>query len=620
MEIKDNAQLQMLVQCAPFGICILDAHSFVAEMVNDKFLEIAGKPKADIIDKWYWDAFREVKELYQAVLENVARTLEPYHADEAELTLIRKGRPENIVVTFVYAPVKDESGSATKIAVWVLENTVQVNARKKVTRDNTFLEKERNRLYEVFMEAPAGICLWTGPDLVYEMVNPAYQRILAGRNLIGRPILEAVPELKGAPLIESMLDTYYHGTPFEVHELHVPIADHEGGPTIDRYFTFNYVPRRNLANQIDGVFNFVFEVTEQVIARKKVEEREKHFRHLADLVPAKISNALPSGEVTFFNQQWLDFAGMDFKEMREFGYHQMMHPEEIKDFQDGLAEAAATGTPFVSEMRFKNTQGRYIWHLNIASPILDENGKIQMWVGSTTDIQKIKEEEQRKADFVSLLSHEIKTPITSIKGYIQLMKREIGKDSFQREKISGGLERVDRLVMQLTGLVSDMLDLTRIETGHLDLNKKPVDLETLIEEVVSDFKMTSPGRDISIIQQTNFTVEVDRDKIAQVLINLISNAIKYSPAETTVKITTFQNGNGTGVSITDQGIGISKKDHKKIFERFYRVEGKEKYQFSGFGIGLYLAHSIIERHGGKLTLDSHPGKGSTFTFLLPMDR
>lgn len=96
---------------------------------------------------------------------------------------------------------------------------------KKVDEANRALEKDRDRLNEFFMKAPAGICLWTGPNLVYEMINPAYQKILARRNLLGRPILEAVPELKGAPLIDSMLDTYHNGTPFEVHELYVPIAD-----------------------------------------------------------------------------------------------------------------------------------------------------------------------------------------------------------------------------------------------------------------------------------------------------------------------------------------------------------------------------------------------------------
>lgn len=619
MEFKDNEQLRLLVACAPIGICILDAKTFVAEMLNDKFIEIAGKPKEAILNKWYWDAFAEVKDLYQSALEHVAKTLEPYHADEVEVTLIRHGKAENIFVTFIYAPVKDEHANASKIAVWVQENTRQVIERKRVDRANEILEIERNKLNEFFMKAPAGICLWTGPELTYEMVNPAYQKILAGRNLLGRPILEAVPELKGAPLIDSMLETYHHGTPFEVHELHVPISDYEGGPTTDRYFTFNYVPRRNIHNQIDGVFNFVFEVTEQVVARKKIEESELHFRHLADLVPAKISYALPSGEVTFFNQHWLDFAGMGFEDLRDFGYHQMMHPDEIAAFQLGLAQAAHTGLPHVSEMRFKNTSGQYIWHLNIASPILDENGQIKMWVGSTTDIQKFKEEEQRKADFVSMLSHELKTPVTSIKGYIQLMQREIKKNDIEKEKIAGGLDRVGRLVMQLTSVVSDMLDLSRIESGRLDLNKRPINLNALIAEMVEDFRMTNPDRDITLKQNGEFTAELDRDKIAQVIINLIANAIKYSPAKTPVNISITQEEDQVSVSITDHGIGISEKDHLKIFERFYRVEGKDEQHFSGFGIGLYLAHSIIERHNGTLAVKSEPKKGSTFTFSLPLN-
>ncbi|MGA9650997.1 ATP-binding protein [Pedobacter sp.] len=618
MDLKDNAQLLFFVESAPIGICILNANSLVVEMLNDKFLEIAGKPKESILNKWCWEPFAEVKDFYQNALKNVAETGIAYHADEVQMTLLRHGKADEIFVTFVYAPIKDSNGNISKIAVWVLENTTQVHERKKVDEANRALEKDRDRLNEFFMKAPAGICLWTGPNLVYEMINPAYQKILARRNLLGRPILEAVPELKGAPLIDSMLDTYHNGTPFEVHELYVPIADYEGGPTVDRYFTFNYVPRRNVNDEIDGVFNFVFEVTEQVLSRKKIEDSEKHFRHLSDLVPAKISNALPSGEVTFFNQKWLDFAGMNFEDLRDFGYQQMMHPDEISDFQVGLEQAANSGQPHISEMRFKNREGKYIWHLNIASPILDENGQIKMWVGSTTDIQKLKEEDQRKADFVSLLSHELKTPVTSIKGYIQLMQREIKKNNLQKEKIESGLDRVDRLVKQLTGLVSDMLDLSRIETDRLDLKRKTVVLNALVTEVVEDFRMTAPERDITITQSEELVTQLDHDKIAQVLINLISNAIKYSPAKSPINIEISKSDQNGMVSITDQGIGIAEKDHKKIFERFYRVEGKDEKHFSGFGIGLYLAHSIIERHGGKLTIQSTPQKGSTFTFSIPL--
>lgn len=624
MEFKDDANLKLLIESAPIGICVLDAETFIVEIINEKFLDIAGKPKDSIIGKNYWEPFQEAKAYYKDALESVPKTGMPYYADEVELMLIRHGKPENIIVTFVYAPVKDQNGSTTKIAVWVLENTKQVTERKKLYDANTIIQKERDKLSEFFMEAPAGICLWTGPELTYEMVNPAYQKILQGRNLLGRPILEAMPELKGAPLIDGILDTYHNGTPFEVNELHVPISDFEGGPTIDRFFTFNYVPRRDLEGKIDGVFNFVFEVTEQVIARKQVEQSENHFRHLADLVPAKISNALPSGEVTFFNQHWLDFAGMGFEDLRDFGYHAMMHPDEIPPFQQGLALAANSKKPYVSEMRFKNTSGKYIWHLNIASPILDEEENIKMWVGSTTDIQKFKEEEQRKADFVSMLSHELKTPVTSIKGYIQLMQKEIRRSDIQKEKITSGLDRVDRLVTQLTGLVSDMLDLTRIETDRMDLNRKPTDLNVLTAEIVHDFVLTTVDRPITFIQNGNFTAMIDRDKISQVLINLISNAIKYSPEKSPVLITIGRTTSDNQkhyvkIAITDKGIGIDENDHKKIFERFYRVEGKNEQQFSGFGIGLYLAYSIIERHGGMLTLQSEPGCGSTFSFALPVE-
>ncbi|WP_316767163.1 ATP-binding protein [Pedobacter frigiditerrae] len=619
MEFQDNANLNLVVESAPIGICILDATTFVAELLNEKFLEIAGKPKDAIIGKWYWEPFAEARIYYEDALKSVAQTGNAYYADEVELMLIRNGKPENIFVTFVYAPVKNNNGGISKIAVWVLENTKQVIERQKVAEAKSIIEKERDKLNEFFLKAPAGICVWSGPELTYELINPTYQSILPGRNLLGRPILEAVPELKGAPLIKAMQDTYNQGVPWEVHELHVPISEYEGGPTVDRYFTFNFLPRFDINDKVDGVFNFVFEVTEQVIARKKIEESESHFRHLADLVPSKISNALPSGEVTFFNQQWLDFAGMGFEELRDFGYHKMMHPDEIDEFQQKLQEAAKTKKPLVMEMRFKDTNGKYIWHLNIASPILDENEDISMWVGSTTDIQQLKEEEQRKADFISMLSHELKTPVTSIKGYIQLMQREITRDTFKPEKFVQSLDRVDRLVMQLTNLVSDMLDLSRIESARLDLKKKQEDINELVKEVVQDFTLTNPSRKIELYQDGDFFAEIDRDKIAQVVINLISNAIKYSKENSPINIAIFQKEQEKiSISVADQGIGIDQKEHDKIFERFYRVEGKAENHFSGFGIGLYLAHSIVARHNGSITLDSKPGLGSTFTISIPI--
>ncbi|RZK62265.1 MAG: PAS domain-containing sensor histidine kinase, partial [Pedobacter sp.] len=309
-----------------------------------------------------------------------------------------------------------------------------------------------------------------------------------------------------------------------------------------------------------------------------------------------------------------------FEDLRDFGYHQMMHPDEIADFQVGLTKAAVSGVPHVSEMRFKNTEGKYIWHLNISSPVFDDDGNISMWVGSTTEIQALKEEELRKRDFVSMLSHELKTPVTSIKGHVQLLLRTLDRESASpiTDKLKPSLTRIDKLLVQLTNLIGDMLDLTRIEAGRLDLKKESLHLETLVTEVVEDFRLSHQQHYFNLNYEGKFKIFADRHKISQVIINLIANAVKYAPDRNNVDIAIFSAGTEVLVEIKDYGIGIEEKDQQKIFERFYRVEGQNEILYSGFGIGLYLANSIMEFHGGRISLRSTKGKGSTFTMHIPV--
>ncbi|MEJ7559936.1 MAG: PAS domain-containing sensor histidine kinase [Pedobacter sp.] len=380
-----------------------------------------------------------------------------------------------------------------------------------------------------------------------------------------------------------------------------------------------YQPISDSSGATADILVVAVDVTKQVNSRKQVEQSEQHFRSLADLVPAKISNALPSGEVTFFNKHWLEFAGMGFEDLRDFGYHKMMHPDEISTFQAGLADAAESGVSYVSEMRFKDTQGKYIWHLNIASPILDDNKQITMWVGSTTDIQTLKVEEQRKSDFVTMLSHELKTPVTSIKGHVQLLLRVLEKEtaSALTSRLKPSLNRIDQLLVQLTGLIADMLDMTRIEAGRLDLRKESLLLDVLVTEVIEDFMLTHQQHHFNLNVERDIEVNVDRHKISQVLINLISNAIKYAPDSKVIDISLTTADKVANIRIRDYGIGIDEKDQKNIFERFYRVEGQNESHYSGLGIGLYLAKSIIGFHEGRISLESSKGKGSTFTISLP---
>ena len=268
MQLTSEEDLHNTVLNAPIGICILDADTLVSEIVNDKFLEVAGKPVDAIIGKFYWDSFAEARIYYEAALNGVVKTGEPYYADEVELMLIKHGCEEMIFVTFVYAPVKNKAGEVSKVAVWVLENTKQVNERQKVEAARVAFQRERDRLKNFFMQAPAGICILDGPELVYELVNPGYQELLPGRELLGRPIFEAMPELIGTPLEKVLLNVYRTGEPYEVNELLIPVAEYEGGLTRDRYFSFNYQARRDENDRVDGILVFVFEVTALVSAQQ----------------------------------------------------------------------------------------------------------------------------------------------------------------------------------------------------------------------------------------------------------------------------------------------------------------------------------------------------------------
>ena len=200
MQLTDDQNLFQTILSAPMGICLLDAATLKAEIVNDKFLEIAGKPREAIVGKWYWEPFAEARPYYEAALAGVAQTGEAFYANEVQLMLIRHGQEEDIFVTFVYAPVKDTAGVVQKVAVWVLENTHQVNEREKIAAAKAAIQRERDRLREFFMQAPAGICILAGPDLVFELANPLYQQLFTGRDVLEKRLLEALPEVSGSQL------------------------------------------------------------------------------------------------------------------------------------------------------------------------------------------------------------------------------------------------------------------------------------------------------------------------------------------------------------------------------------------------------------------------------------
>jgi len=629
-----NSNLEQILNMLPAAVVVIRGYDLIVELINDSNLLYWNRTRDEVLGRKFLDILPDLADQpFAGQLRRVMETGEIIDVKESPVMFtMADGSIRETFVDYTYQPLQDAQGKWNGVLVMSFEITEMVLSRRlleQYTRElsnandslsvaNNSLAKSESRFKFFIEEAPVAIGVLNGREMIVETANSKILEVWGKTPaIIGQPLSLALPELEGQQFL-ALLDTVFTtGTPFLANEIQASL-EHKG-VLKEIYFNVVYQPIKGLDGVISDILIVAADVTEQVLARKSVEESERHFRQLADLVPAKISNALPTGEVTFFNQHWLDFAGMNFEDLRDFGYYQMMHPDEIAGLQKGLEYAAVHDVPHVSEMRFKNISGEYVWHLNVASPVYDDNGNLKMWVGSTTDIQKIKEEDQRKADFVSMLSHELKTPVTSIKGHIQLAAKLLERESLSPiyQKVASSISRVDKLIVQLTSLIGDMLDLSRLDARRLDLRLERFEINTLLKEVVGDFSLASSDYIFNLDAEQTIEVTADRDRISQVLINLIGNAVKYSPANQVIEISLMSEDEQVHVCIRDHGIGIDKKDQHKIFERFYRVDGNNEKFFSGFGIGLFLVHGIITRHGGNITVDSELGKGSKFTVTLP---
>jgi signal transduction histidine kinase len=253
------------------------------------------------------------------------------------------------------------------------------------------------------------------------------------------------------------------------------------------------------------------------------------------------------------------------------------------------------------------------------------NAIIQMKNNLQRFTNEMIELEKRKDTFITMASHELKTPITSIKGYVQLLLKmviDIDKkgEEFSRPLLHSSLLTIDKQVTKLTRLISELLDLSKIETGQFEMRIQQFSVNDLVAETVKDLQQITTHHRISLQNGLERKIQGDRDRIGQVLTNLLTNAIKYSPRSDKIELQVYPVGDKEiAISVRDYGIGIENSHQERIFERFYRVEGEKEKTYPGFGIGLFIASEIIHRHNGKIKVESEPGKGSVFTVILPVN-
>lgn len=573
---------------------------------SEKLLEILGQDELkkitiqDIRDQIY-PADREI-------------AVNAFHIAEKKGTYkfeVRAVKPDNSVI-FIRTKGRmffDEKGKPVKLIGTLRDITTE-------RQNRLALERSERRLRRLILDAPFAIGILVGPDYDVEIMNEQALRLMGKtkEQMLNRPVLDSVTELD-TQSTKALLDSvYYTGKPFSASEF--PVRLNRFGNFEKIFINFEYHPLFDGNGKVYGIMVVGIDVTEQVVARHKVEESEARFKLLADSMPQFVWSADNEGNIDYFNMAVYDYSGITSEQVKNGLWMEIIHPDERHQTIQKWKKAVSTGKDFTIEHRFRRFDGQYRWQLSRAVCLLDESGKIQQWIGTSTDIQNMKLQEQHKDFFISMASHELKTPITSMKGYVQILQSMYlnSEDDF----LKMALGRIHKQIEKLIAIIADLLDVSKIRTGSLSFNRQDFDMNNLIKEVIEELTMVYPSFKIIFTPGAEIKVHADKERVGQVLTNLIQNAIKYSPKNCDIAIYSKMNHKSVMISVKDKGIGIDKNFQRKIFERFYRVEGKSEKTFPGFGIGLFIASEIIRRHRGSIGVESEPGKGSRFYFSLPL--
>src|SRR5258708_7524113 len=362
------------------------------------------------------------------------------------------------------------------------------------------------------------------------------------------------------------------------------------------------------------------EAIDEIRHRKKAEEmlqdREQRIRTIWESASDAISVSDKQGKVLAVNPAYYqlygykpedvlqkNFAIIFPKEQRQYAieqYRTLFKSENIIPFFESSIRKA-DGSHRIVESRYG---------------FIMQGDKREAMVSIIRDITERKELEQRKNEFISIASHELKTPVTSLKAYAQVLERRFLKANDQQS--AGHLAKMNTQLNKLTNLIADLLDISKIESGKIQFHEELFFIDELMSEIVEEVQRTTEKHVISIRGKANKKLYGNRDRIGQVLTNLITNAIKYSPHTKKIIMKSSSDNKNVTVCIQDFGVGIPQEEQRKVFERFYRVSGPKEDTFPGLGLGLYISSEIIKRQNGRIWVESVAGKGSTFYFTLPI--
>lgn len=369
------------------------------------------------------------------------------------------------------------------------------------------------------------------------------------------------------------------------------------------YYSFQIIPER---------FDKAAESRLLVIFRDiTISRKEKlHLSSLLDTLPQQVWTATADGKIDYVNGVVIRDFALDPDAPFGPGWQSYIHPEDLKESAEAWKYSLSSGSEYHVQFRLKMADGRYLWHLGRAVPII-ENGKVALWIGSNTNIDLQKKGQEQRDEFISVASHELKTPLTSIKAFNQLLAR-----AGDLEKAKSYLQKVDVATAKLERLINDLLDVSKINAGKLQFNKSVFSLNELLQECCDNLQLSVNSHQIILNENEGVNIYADRFRMEQVITNLLSNAIKYSPNANLVQVSFKVEQEGVIISVADQGIGIDSGELEKLFDRYYRSDNAAE-RFGGLGLGLFISSEIIKAHQGTFWIESELGVGTTVYIRIP---
>lgn len=652
-QLAAQAQEQADTLRAIFSVSVDHIYVFDREgryrYVSDGGAQVLGFQIDDVIGKTWRDLG-----LPAALMERVDAQRESVMATGQSLRSETNFATDSGIRSYEYILTPLQASGPSAQSVVAISRDITERKRAEAERDQFLIreqtarleaEVQRNRLYSLLLQAPAFICIDRGPEHVFEFANPLYCQLVGNRELIGRTVREAFPELEGQGFFELLDQVFTTGEPFLGNEVAAQFDRQGNGMIEEGFFNFVYQPIHDINGAVEGVITFGFEVTAQVIARRQAEALAEDLRsqqialkkseaRFSRLVEANIIGVIlagPDGTILEANDAFLKIVGYSREDFQSgtMNWAEMTPPEYYQQDEQVLQELARSGSCALFEKEYVRKDGSRVPILLGAAQLESDQVAWVCFILDLTESKKVEvllrrqaEELSRanrlKDEFLATVSHELRTPLNAMLGWATMLRsRQLDDVTMNR-----ALETIERNARAQNQLINDLLDVSRIITGKLRLDVRPVVLVSVIEAAIDSIRPAAEAKDIrvqSLLDPAAGPISGDPDRLQQVFWNLLSNAVKFTPKGGRVQIRLERINSHVEVTVSDTGQGISPEFLPYVFERLQQADSTTTRAHGGLGLGLAIVRHLVELHGGYVRAASAgEGKGATFMVNLPI--